>query len=407
MVSFQHFCSGFLLLSFALFLIVCFADEGANKHDDSDEKITIRASNVSARILGRSGKIMVVRNEKDDNDDKDGKDSDDKDDSDGTDKDDENDSESKDDIDDKNDKDSPDDKDGSDDKDDKDNDKDDEDYDDDEDFSDDNENLLSFELDEIEEKDADDNEVDDKHSVDSFDDVKFTFGKVNKRSTLDGIRVTTVNLSTYLDNQKASLEIIVYMFHEPGSVRFGNETFAVQSGTVKFNIKIGNWNFCDDDDSPGECSEGKVGEFLDLSLKIKSKGSPKEVDEDDRRKKVCDSKDDDDDDKDKDDDDDDDDDCPIIYDVGGDSELLLNKGVMIDGDEYTTMPQGFPKFESDDNERKFVFRVPKFKRHVLIDPSVNVGKVLKEVVRKSAASWLQFNIPVIVLLLVAAIFTAQ
>ena len=80
---------------------------------------------------------------------------------------------------------------------------------------------------------------------------------------------------------------------------------------------------------------------------------------------------------------------------------------MIDGDEYTTMPQGFPKFESDDNERKFVFRVPKFKRHVLIDPSVNVGKVLKEVVRKSAASWLQFNIPVIVLLLVAAIFTAQ
>ena len=221
---------------------MCFADEGGNKHDDNDEKITIRGSNVSARILGRSGKIMVVRNEKDDDDDKDDKDNDDKDDRDGTDKDDKDDSDSKDDKDNRDGKDSPDDKDGSDGKDDTDDDKDDEDDDDDddddEDFNDNNENLLTFELDGIEEKDADDNDVDDKHSVDSFDDVKFTFGKVNKKSTLNGIRVTTVSLSTNFDDQKASLEIIVYLFNEPGSVKFGNETFAVQSGTVKFNIKV-------------------------------------------------------------------------------------------------------------------------------------------------------------------------
>ena len=221
---------------------MCFADERGNKHDDNDEKITIRGSNVSARILGRSGKIMVLRNEKDDDDDKDDKDNDDKDDRDGTDKDDKDDSDSKDDKDNRDGKDSPDDKDGSDGKDDTDDDKDDEDDDDDddddEDFNDNNENLLTFELDEIEEKDADDNDVDDKHSVDSFDDVKFTFGKVNKKSTLNGIRVTTVSLSTNFDDQKASLEIIVYLFNEPGSVKFGNETFAVQSGTVKFNIKV-------------------------------------------------------------------------------------------------------------------------------------------------------------------------
>ena len=57
------------------------------------------------------------------------------------------------------------------------------------------------------------------------------------------------------------------------------------------------------------------------------------MDEDDRKKKICNSKDDDDDDDDDDKDEnededyDDDDDCPIIYDVGGDSEMLLNKGV--------------------------------------------------------------------------------
>ena len=66
-------------------------------------------------------------------------------------------------------------------------------------------------------------------------------------------------------------------------------------------------------------------------MRVKSKGTPSEVDDDDDRKKaVCkDDKDDgkDKDDNDDDDDDDDDDDCPHLYDMGGDSEMLLNKGV--------------------------------------------------------------------------------
>ena len=68
-------------------------------------------------------------------------------------------------------------------------------------------------------------------------------------------------------------------------------------------------------------------------MRVKSKGTPSEVDDDDDRKKaVCkDDKDDgkDKDDKDDDDDDDDDDDCPHLYDMGGDSEMLLNKGVSL------------------------------------------------------------------------------
>ena len=54
------------------------------------------------------------------------------------------------------------------------------------------------------------------------------------------------------------------------------------------------------------------------------------MDDDDRKKaNGCnDDKDDDKDDRDdKDDDDDDDDDCPIIIDMGGDSEMLLNRVV--------------------------------------------------------------------------------
>ena len=202
-----------------MFLVACFADEASNKKDDKDDRKTIHGSNVSARVLARSGKIMIVRNEKDDNDDKEGStdvDSDSKDGKDGN----------------NDDKDDKDEKDSNDDNDDKDD-------DDDEDFRDDNEDLLSFELDEIKEKDSDGNEVDDKHSVKSFDDVEFTFGHVDRQSMFQRIPVITLNLSTYLSDPKANLEIIVYLFREAGSINFGNETFAVQSGTVKFNIKVG------------------------------------------------------------------------------------------------------------------------------------------------------------------------
>ncbi|XP_078347530.1 skeletal aspartic acid-rich protein 2-like isoform X2 [Oculina patagonica] len=345
---------------------------------------------------------MIVRDEKDDKDDKEGStdDSDSKDDKDG-------------DKDDMDDKDGRDDIDSNDDNDDKN-----DDDDDDEDFRDENEDLLSFEVDEIEEKDSDGNEVDDKHSVKSFDDVEFTFGHVDRQFMFQGIPAIKLNLSTYLSDPKANLEIIVYMFRAAGSVSFGNETFAVQSGTVKFNIKISNWDFCDD--TPADCSKGKAGKYLDLSLKIKSKGSPEEIDDDDRvkadKEPICKDKDDDKDDDDKNDndnddnDDDDDDDCPVIYNLGGDSEMLLNRGVMIDDDEYTAMPEKFPKFERDDEEKKFVFRIPKFSRNVLVDPSVNIGKVLVEKVpggNKNAASWLQLNVAVAVFLQVAAMFAVQ
>jgi len=182
---------------------------------------------------------MIVRSDKDDKDDgKDDKDHDMDKNSDGKD-----DVDSKDGVDSKDDgrdnKDSVDDKDA-DDKDDNDDANDKDDNDDDDDFRDDNDDLLSFELDEIEEKDSDGNEVDDKHSVDSFSDVDFQFSRLNSNFKLQGVSTINVNLSTYLDDPKANLDIMVYLFRESGKITFGNETFAVQAGTVKFNIKVRN-----------------------------------------------------------------------------------------------------------------------------------------------------------------------
>ena len=82
--------------------------------------------------------------------------------------------------------------------------------------------------------------------------------------------------------------------------------------------------------------------------------------------------------------------------------------VMIDDDEYTAMPDEFPRFEKDDDKTKFVFRIPKFGKNVLVDPSVNVGKVkVEKVILQNTASWLQFNLAVAVFFQVAAIFVVQ
>lgn len=89
---------------------------------------------------------------------------------------------------------------------------------------------------------------------------------------------------------------------------------------------------------------------------------------------------------------------------------VLNLSLVIfqvetDDGKYTPMPQGFPKVERDGDMSRFVFRIPKFNKNVLLDPSVTPGA--KKVKLGSAASWFQVNFVVAMLLQLVAIFAAQ
>lgn len=111
-------------------------------------------------------------------------------------------------------------------------------------FSDDKytKNQLTFEVDEIAEVDAQGSEVGKtgakKHSVKSLANQEFTFTKVDNVSYYQGVKVINVNLTAYLDGPNATLYVMVYLFLENGNVTFGNESFAVFKGTLKFNIKV-------------------------------------------------------------------------------------------------------------------------------------------------------------------------
>lgn len=65
------------------------------------------------------------------------------------------------------------------------------------------------------------------------------------------------------------------------------------------------------------------------------------------------------------------------------------------------MPLGYPKLEVEDGKKKFVFRIPKFDQNVMIDPSINVGKV------NGAVSWGQVNVGLALLLQFAVVFAVH
>ena len=68
----------------------------------------------------------------------------------------------------------------------------------------------------------------------------FRFSALDNSTFYQGIPVKTINMSdTVLSNQQGNLRLVVMVFLSAGNVTFGNETFRVQSGTMKFNIEVG------------------------------------------------------------------------------------------------------------------------------------------------------------------------
>lgn len=100
--------------------------------------------------------------------------------------------------------------------------------------------------------------------------------------------------------------------------------------------QISDWQFCG---APGvsclsQSSQQEVGQFLDLALSIRSQAEePEEVDDDQRtqanKPAIC---------VDPNDPTEEEDDCPSIYNMGGNSEMLLNRGVGITVDLISFSP---------------------------------------------------------------------
>ncbi|KAL9988167.1 hypothetical protein ACROYT_G002575 [Oculina patagonica] len=325
---FSSLSSGLLLVCFATLLVTSFAAD-KDEINPAANTVTIRGNDTSVRIEGNTGKIRTLYFEQDDDDD------------------------------------------------------DDEEEEEEEDFSDDNEDVLTFEVESLQEIDAQGMPVGmsggpsaRSHGLSNLpaEIQKFTFSPLDNSSTYKGIPVKRVNLSVPLAGPQANLKLMVFVFLREGNIDFGNETFRVQTGTMKFNIEISDWNFCgmNNETCTNNNNQNEIGQYLDMNLSIKSMAEPEEVEdsEEQRGKKpaVC---------VDEENPDEMDDDCPRIFKMGGNSEMLLNKGVLTGNNEYVPFPPGFPKLVTTQTSKLFTFRIPRFNNTVLLDPSVNLGPITR------------------------------
>lgn len=240
------------------------------------------------------------------------------------------------------------------------------------DFSDDNKDRILIEFDSLQEQNKNGNPVGKergkRHSFREFSEQRFEFTPQTTAS-YQGIRAKNFNFTSTLHANNASLRIMVYLFDGHGNTTFGNETTEMREGMLKFNIEIKNWQFCGKNDTDEECNAGDEGEFIDVTLVIKSKGKPKQKSENELRGKdgkrrhprcfrtIRHKK------------------CPKQFDIGGDSEIVLSSQVMVD-DEIRDMPGNgdYPKFKETANKQKFILRFPKAANRIFYDPGLEVGE---------------------------------
>ena len=173
-------------------LVTSFAED-KDEVNTAANTVTIRGNDTSVRVEGKTGKIRTLHFEQDDDDD------------------------------------------------------DDDDEDEEEDFTDDNEDVLTFQVDSLQEIDAAGNPVGlsgsssaRTHGLSNLVSQiqSYTFTQLENSTTYQGIPVKRVNLSVALAGPQANLKMIVLLFLRAGTIDFGNETFRVQSGTLKFNIEV-------------------------------------------------------------------------------------------------------------------------------------------------------------------------
>ena len=66
----------------------------------------------------------------------------------------------------------------------------------------------------------------------------FNISALNSTGSYQGLKAAHLKLKAYLKDPKAWFHVMIYIFCEAGNITFGNETFEVQNGTLKFFMKV-------------------------------------------------------------------------------------------------------------------------------------------------------------------------
>ncbi|XP_061163394.1 skeletal aspartic acid-rich protein 1-like [Saccostrea echinata] len=213
-------------------------------------------------------------------------------------------------------------------------------------------NAVKIKFDAIQEKDSSGNIVgasgNAKHSFNNFAQLDFVFSSL-RDTEYENLTAKAINFTASISSVNAKMRVETFLFTESGNITVDGESTMVEKGSVKFNIKLEDWTFCD---NSGNCKKGQateIGEYVDLTISIKGKSTPSRKTGNNKRTDG------------------------EEYALGGDASVALSKKISKDGGSPENMPGNYPAFETQGSKQLFVFRFPKFTNNVLYDPIIYSG----------------------------------
>ncbi|XP_062566778.1 acidic skeletal organic matrix protein-like [Saccostrea cucullata] len=216
-------------------------------------------------------------------------------------------------------------------------------------------NALTIDFDSIREVDGSGRSVEQggtkPHMFNTLANQQFNISRP-ENVTFSNIQATRIVFDGFLPNG-AELTFQVFIFHEEGNITLDDEVTLVKPGAVKFNILVANWTFCGDSD--GANCAGRIGRYLDVTLRVLGRRPPTR--RMNRRPRPR----------------------PMPrnmtrgeeFEMGGNVTISLSRKVRIDNMVRSEdMPENFPVYETRGAIQLFRFRFRRFRRYIWYDPLV-------------------------------------
>lgn len=114
------------------------------------------------------------------------------------------------------------------------------------------------------------------HRYNNFAQLTFEFSELENTTYPDSnvsVLKFSFNADIPVESNTAKLTSEIFMFNEGGNITVDGNEVKVDEGTMKFNVKIESWSFCNTCTNKGK---DVTGEFLDFSIEIKGASQPTE-----------------------------------------------------------------------------------------------------------------------------------
>ncbi|CAE7687386.1 unnamed protein product [Symbiodinium sp. CCMP2456] len=178
-----------------------------------------------------------------------------------------------------------------------------------------------------------------KHSVNTFAAQDFTVGSV-EQVTVGSVGAAKISFESTVSSI-GSLGVDTYLIADSGAVGMNNDSWSVDIGDLKWNIRLWDWTWCGD--SGATCKSGEVGDAIELDITVQNMGGGSASKKDGSNKTVS---------------------------LGGSAQLQLSTQVQTDC-TWVEMAPDYPMVTTQGSSTTITFRFPRFSSSSLYDPVIS------------------------------------